>query len=165
MRHALTGIVGAAGLAAAAGAEEPVSKSVIGEEFPLAAACFENAQDGAFGAKALKPCDDSLESESMSERRRAIVLANRGVIQFNSGFYDAAVADFTTSLDLGVYAASRVLVNRGLAYEALRHDELARRDYKRALELSPNNRTAKRRLEELAKPYLDRTKVPVRIEA
>ncbi len=152
-------------LAAAAPDEEPGSRVVIGDRFPLAQACYEKARDGATGSEGLAPCDQSLESEQLTKHRRAIVYANRGVVQYNSGDYAAAINDFTSSLDLDVFAASQVHANRGLAYEVLRFEALARADYQKALAINSDNQLAKRRLAELAKPYFERSQIPRRITA
>jgi tetratricopeptide (TPR) repeat protein len=140
-------------------------KTVIGDRFPLSRLCYENARDEEIGAEALLPCKQSLETEQLSDRRRAVVYANRGVIQFHSGDYEAAVLDFTAALDLGIFLPSRLHVNRGLAYEVLRYDALARADYRAALAISPGNEIAKRRLAELEKPFYERSQIPRKITA
>lgn len=145
--------------------ESSVTTIVIGDRFALSTACYENAKSGEGGAAMLEPCNRSLETEALTDRRRAVVYANRDVIQYNSGAYEAAALDFTASLDLGVFLPARLLVNRGLAYEALRHDALARADYRRALELSLHNATARRRLEELDKPFYERSRLPTKVTA
>lgn len=152
-------------LAAVAQSDEPGSRVVIGERFPLADACYQNARDGVTGGDGLAPCDQSLKSEQLTKRRRAIVHANRGVVQYNSGDYAAAIGDFSASLDLGVYASSQVHANRGLAYEVLRFEALARADYQEALNFNPKNDLARRRLAELDKPFLERSQIPRRITA
>jgi tetratricopeptide (TPR) repeat protein len=149
----------------AAEVEQPGARTVIGEPFPLSIECFEAARDGASGARGIAPCDRSLAEEALDDRRRAIVFANRGVVQFNSGNYEAAGLDFTAALDFRVLNRSRVLANRGLAYEVLRYEALARADYREALALNPNNAIANRRLAELEKPYLERSHVPRKINA
>lgn len=154
-----------AGRAASPPADDKGAGVVIGDRFPLSTLCYENARDGALGAEALLPCDQSLQTEQLSGRRRAVVYTNRGVINFNSGDYEASAVDFTAALDLGIFLRARVLVNRGLAYEVLRYEALARADYRAALEISPGNDTAKRRLAELEKPLYERTQIPRRITA
>lgn len=150
---------------AAASAQEGDGAATIVIGFPLSDQCYRNASDGVVGAESLAPCDQSLATESLSNRRRAVVYANRGVINFNSGDYETAVLDFTASLDLGIFVRSRLLVNRGLAYEVLRYEALARADYRAALDSSPGNETAKRRLAELEKPFYERSQVPRKITA
>ena len=137
----------------------------IGPAFPLMDACYRMAIDGATGAEGLEPCDRSLANEPLTDRRRAVVHANRGVVQFNSGDYGAAAEDFTAALDLGINVRARILVNRGLCFEALRYDSLARADYEAALSFNPDNAVALRRLEELKKPTFERSGVPRRITA
>lgn len=90
---------------------------------------------------------------------------NRGVILYNLGDYDDAVADFSTALDLNINVKARVLANRGLAYEALGAEHLARTDYTAALAFNPDNKIAQRRLEELKKPIYERSRPPSRINA
>ncbi len=152
-----------AGLALAQQGEDSGVK--IGPAFPLMDACYRMAVDGATGAEGLEPCDRSLANEPLTDRRRAIVHANRGVVQFNSGDYGAAAEDFTAALDLGINVRARILVNRGLCFEALRYDSLARADYEAALDFNPDNEIALRRLEELKKPTFERSGVPRRITA
>jgi|GEM_PF-4335872 len=140
-------------------------KVVIGNNLPLFTQCFENARDGETGFEALEPCDQSLQQENLSPRKTAIVHANRGVIYFNLGDFEAAVNDFSASLDLGIHLRAQLHANRGLAYEALRLDALARADYKAALAIKDTQPTALRRLEELSKPLYERSGVPRRITA
>ncbi|MEQ8936527.1 MAG: tetratricopeptide repeat protein [Amphiplicatus sp.] len=155
-----------AAMAGAASAQQSEDSSVkIGPAFPLMDACYRMAIDGGTGAEGLEPCDRSLSNEPLTERRRAIVRANRGVVHFNSGDYGAAAEDFTAALDLGINVRARILVNRGLCFEALRYDSLARTDYEAALSFNPDNAVALRRLEELKKPTLERSGVPRRITA
>ena len=60
---------------------------------------------------------------------------------------------------------AKVLVNRGLSYESIGADRLARVDYESALAFNPDNDTARRRLEELKKPIYERSRLPSRINA
>ena len=145
--------------------DEPASRVIIGELFPLADACYQNARDGLTGGDGLLPCNQSLDSEPLTNRRRAVVHANRGVVQYNSGDYAAAISDFTAALDLRVYATAQVHANRGLAYEVLHFEALARADYQKALTINPKNDLAARRLAELDKPFLERSQIPRRITA
>lgn len=160
---------GAAVIAAMAGAalarQDDDSGVKIGPAFPLMDACYRMAVDGIAGAEGLEPCNGSLANEPLTDRRRAVVHANRGVVQFNSGDYGAAAEDFTAALDLGINVRARILVNRGLSFEALRYDSLARADYEAALGFNPDNAVALRRLEELKKPTFERLGVPRRITA
>lgn len=150
-------------LASAEPLQDDEYRIVVALSNPLAVECYENARDEKTGAEAIEPCDKSLESESLTSRRQAVVRANRGVILYNSGAYDEAVDDFTISLDLGIFVPARILTNRALAYEALRYDNLARADYQRALLLNSGEERARLRLEEMKKPYLERSKVPRKI--
>lgn len=158
-------LVAAANVGARAGDSEIISKTVIGEKTPLFHLCFENARDGDIDPGALEPCDRSLAEEQLTPRRTAIVHANRGVVQFNLGDYEAAVADFSAALRLGIHVQAKIYANRGLAYEALRYDALARADYQAALVVNSHNAIAKRRLEELKKPRYDRSNLPRKITA
>lgn len=168
---ALTGrlAAGAAVMAIATGLalaqQDEDSGVIIGPAFPLMEACYRMAVDGAVGAEGLEPCNRSLANEPLTDRLRSIVYANRGVVQFNSGDYGAAAEDFTAALDLGINVRARILVNRGLCFEALRYDSLARADYEAALDFNPDNEIALRRLEELKKPTFERSGVPRRITA
>lgn len=165
-RSALAAILAVIGAWSLAGAEplgEGEYRIVVGVSNPLAIECYENARDELTGAAAVEPCNASLENESPGKRRQAVVYANRGVILYNSGDYEAAVDDFTASLDLGIFVPARILTNRGLAYEALRYDALAKADYQRALLLNGNEERARLRLEELKKPYFDRSRIPHKI--
>ncbi|MEE2691002.1 MAG: tetratricopeptide repeat protein [Pseudomonadota bacterium] len=160
---AAAAVAALAGFATAQQAQD--SGVMIGDELPMMTACYRSAVDGAVGEDGLEPCNRSLSGEPLSDRKRAIVHANRGVVQFNSGDYAAAIEDFTAALDLGINVRARILVNRGLCYEALRYDALARADYQAALAFNPDNAAAKRRLEELEKPAFERVGVPRRITA
>lgn len=125
--------------------------------------CYANAQSGDVSPAAIAPCDRSLEKESLTERQKAVVYVNRGVIRFNIGDYSAAVADFTDALDLRIFARARTYVNRGLSFEAMGRDRRARADYEAALEINSNHPIATRRLQELDKPLYERSKPPRRI--
>ena len=113
----------------------------------------------------MEDCDKALETETLSPRKTVAAHVNRGVIYYNLGEYEAALEDFTHALDLDVHAHAKTLVNRGLTYEALSYDALAKADYKAALALRPGNRTALRRLEQLDKPLYERTRIPKTITA
>ncbi len=145
--------------------EEIGAKTVVGTRYPLYIQCFENARDGEIDARALEPCNRSLDEENLSPHKTAIAYANRGVVQFNVGDYEAAVTDFTASLRHGIHVQARVYANRGLSYEALHYDALARADYQAALALNPRNSTATQRIEELDKPLYDRSNLPRKITA
>jgi len=140
-------------------------KVTLGQEHPLAIACFNNARDGGDHYDALTPCHRALAEYRLTDRKRAIVYANRGVIQFNVGDYDAAVSDFSTALDLKIHVQAKIHANRGLSYEALSLDYLAKADYQAALSINPSHRTARERLEELKKPLYDRSRLPRKITA
>ncbi|MBT8473730.1 MAG: hypothetical protein HKN14_04930 [Marinicaulis sp.] len=78
----------------------------------------------------------------------AAAYANRGVIHFNIGIYETAISDFSQSLDLG--KNYRVLLaNRGMAYETLGLENLARVDYEAALAFWASYKDAKKRLAQL----------------
>ncbi len=145
--------------------EEIGAKTVIGPKIPLYHRCFENARDGDIDPGALDPCNRSLTEEELTPRKSAIAHANRGVVQFNLGDYEAAVADFSAALRLGIHVRAKIYVNRGLSHEALRYDALARADYQAALAVNPDNAIAARRLEELKKPLYDRSSLPRKITA
>lgn len=174
------GFVAAVALAASAGAasaqrigdasmrkngEKLEWNMTISLETPRHSACYDHARNGVARYDALEDCDKALETEPLSRRETVAAHVNRGVIYYNLGEYEAALEDFTQALDLDVYAQAKTLVNRGLTYEALSDDALAKADYKAALELKPDNRTARRRLEELEKPLYERTRIPRTITA
>lgn len=142
-------------------------KIVLGKKAPLADACYENARDAFEDYEALEPCDLSLETEPLSQRRRAGVHANRGVIYYNIGEYESAIEDFTASLDLEIKVVAKVRTNRGLAYEALGYESLARTDYVAALNHDPDYTDASDRLKELEKPLYERSRLPrkIRVQA
>jgi tetratricopeptide (TPR) repeat protein len=150
---------------ASAGNEDAAIKTVIGDKTPLFHKCYEHARDGDISVEALVPCNRSIEEEDLTRRKKAILYANRGVIQFNIGDYEAAVDDFTLALDNNIHVQARLYANRGLSFEALGYDALARADYHAALAVNPDNAVALRRLEELQKPLYDRSRPPRRITA
>jgi tetratricopeptide (TPR) repeat protein len=150
-------------LAAAASPEDGEYRIVVQVSTPLAVECYKNARDELTGPDAAAPCTRSLENESLGQRQQAAVYANRGVIYYNSGAYEEAISDFTASLDLNIFVRARILTNRGLAYEALRYDALARADYRQALILNQHEDRARTRLQELDKPFIERSKLPHRI--
>lgn len=156
-----------AGVASSAqGAEESFGvKTVLGQKTPLYHQCFENARDGDIDSGALEPCDRSLAEEELTPRKTAIAYANRGVVQFNLGDYEAAVSDFSSALRLGIHVQAKIYANRGLSHEALHYDVLARADYEAALKINPSHAVAARRLEELKKPIYDRSTLPRKITA
>lgn len=143
--------------------EEWGLKIVLGDKTPLADACYENARDGLEDHEALEPCNVSLESEPLSQRRRAGVHANRGVIYYNIGEYEASVSDFSSSLELGINVEAKIRVNRGLSFEALGYESLARADYAAALVINPSHPIASERLKELRKPLYERARQPRKI--
>lgn len=140
-------------------------KIIIGVKTPLQQACYENARNQLANYEALAPCDQALETETLSQRKIAVTHVNRGVIYYNLGEYEAAAQDFSQALQLNIFVRAKTLVNRGLAYEALAFDALAKADYAAALIANPDNATAQRRLKELEKPVYDRTHVPKKIRA
>lgn len=140
-------------------------KTVIRNGAPEFEQCYQNALSGGGDYDNITPCDAALGTEALSQRKTAIVHVNRGVIFYNLGDYSSAADDFTKALDLGINVKAKVLVNRGLTFEALNEERLARRDYEAALAFNPDNRTAQRRLEELAKPLYERSRPPARINA
>lgn len=148
-----------------AGDDRAVNKVVIGNETPLYQKCYENARDSLSSSDALEPCNRALQEEALTRRKTAIVYANRGVVQFNLGDYQAAVSDFTASLDHNINLKARIYANRGLSYEALQYEALARADYQAALSHDQDNDIASRRLQELEKPLYERSKLPRKITA
>lgn len=159
------GLIGGS-VAAAAGQEKEIEiRVVIGDSTPRYHACFENASAGLSTLEALSPCDYALDNEPLSDHKIAVAHANRGVIQYNIGDYEAAIADFSEALDRNIHVEAKVLTNRGMAYEALSADSLARADYAAALAINPKYSAAKRRFEELSKPIYERSRLPKRITA
>ncbi len=152
-----------AGLSAAQETSDPSMKIVVGSKWPLANECYENARDTREDYEALDPCNQSLETESLSQRRRAGVHANRGVIYYNIGEYQLSVDDFTESLDLEINVIAKIRANRGLSFEALGYENLARADYVEALKINPDHKVASERLQELNKPLYDRSTIPRKI--
>ena len=138
---------------------------VIGNLTPLYHQCFDNASNGRSSFDALAPCNESLEKERLNDRKIAIAHANRGVIHYNIGAYEEAVSDFTEALDRNIHVRAKLLANRGMAYEALSADSLARADYAAALAINPKYAVAKKRFEELSKPIYERSRIPRRITA
>ncbi len=152
-----------AGLGFAADTKDPSMKVVVGSKWPLANSCYENARDAREDYEAVEPCNRSLESESLSQRRRAGVHANRGVIYYNIGEYEQSIDDFTTSLALDINVVAKIRANRGLSYEALGYENLAKADYIEALNINPKNKVATERLLELSKPLYERSTIPRKI--
>ncbi len=124
--------------------------------------CYLSARDGSTTDFALKTCSAAIAQPSQSARRRAISYVNRGVIHYNAGEYQRAFDDFSAAIEKEGFERSKVYLNRAAALEALSRgdptlDAMARLDYNRALEIRPSSEVAKWRLEELSKPYIDRT--------
>ena len=163
----LTLFYGSAPLSIAAASDETTVewKITVVNETPLHRKCYEHARDRVAEHSALAACDRSIETESLSPRQIAVTYANRGVINYNLGDYGGAVDDFTKALDRNIHTKAKIHANRGLSYEALFFDGLARADYEAALAADPDNRTAARRLEELDKPAYERARPPRRITA
>ncbi len=145
--------------------ETLVFKTVIENTIPYFDDCYRNARDGGADYALLRSCDLALENEALTRRLTAIAHVNRGVIRYNLGDYEDAIEDFSAALDLDIHVKAKVLVNRGLSYEAANAERLARIDYESALAFNPGNETARRRLEELKKPIYERSKLPARINA
>ncbi|MFC2951601.1 tetratricopeptide repeat protein [Marinicaulis aureus] len=161
---------GAAMLAMAASGQDAqdgtlVFKTVVQNAIPHFEDCYRNAADGGADYALLRPCDLALENETLTPRQTAILRVNRGVIRYNLGDYEDAIEDFSAALDLNINVKAKVLVNRGLSFEAVSAERLARLDYESALAFNPDNQTARRRLEELKKPIYERSRLPSRINA
>ncbi len=148
---------------AAAGQSTQKYRLSIGSPAPLADECYRNALNQLDTYEALEPCNASIETEPLTNRLRAAVLVNRGVIHFNLGDYAGAVDDFSTALDLNINVKAKTYGNRGLSYEAMGFDNLAKTDYQAALTFRPGYELAERRLEELEKPPYERQGVPKKI--
>ena len=144
-------------------AQDSTAKTTIENNTRDLRSCYRNALNGVTRGDPLRPCDRALEKEGITRRQRAVTYGNRGVIQFNIGDYEAAAADFTASLDHGIHVIAKMHVNRGLCYEALGMDALARQDYRAALVVNEDHPVALRRLEELSKPLYERSRLPRRI--
>ena len=138
-------------------------KIILGHKTPLADICYKNARDGLENYEAAEPCNTSLESEPLNRHRRAGVHANRGVIYYNIGEYELSIEDFTASLELDINVVAKIRTNRGLAFEALGYDNLARSDYAAALVHNPDYTVASERLQELRKPVYERSRQPRKI--
>ena len=168
---ALAGFIGAAAAQQFGGASTQQKGDTyewsitISLDAPHHSACYDHARNGVASYDAVEDCDKALETETLSPRKTVAAHVNRGVIYYNLGEYEAALEDFTHALDLDVHAHAKTLVNRGLTYEALSYDALAKADYKAALAIRPNNQTALRRLEQLDKPLYERTRIPKTITA
>lgn len=142
-----------------------------GEDLP--GACYRHARRGDVHEDAVDVCTRAIERARLPINRTASIV-NRGVVHYNGGRYALSAADFGAVIEAGSKNA-RVFVNRALAYEQLSQDArgaeaaryagLARADYEAALALRPGDRTAKRRLGELAKPPLERTPLRGRVTA
>jgi tetratricopeptide (TPR) repeat protein len=157
-------IVSIAAITSAAAKPAPNEyKFVIGNPSPLADQCYRNAYSQLDSYQALEPCNASIETETLTNRRRAAAHVNRGVIYFNIGDYERAAADFTTAIDLNINVKAKTYSNRGLSYEAMGVDNLAKADYQAALAFRPEYEFAKHRLEELEKPPYERQGVPKKI--
>ncbi|MEU8037043.1 tetratricopeptide repeat protein [Streptosporangium sp. NPDC049078] len=74
----------------------------------------------------------------------AAAWANRGLLAFETGDPEGAVADFTRALDAGDDPA--LLFNRAMALRAAGRDQEARADLTRALELAPDDEDIRREL-------------------
>ncbi|WP_428407583.1 tetratricopeptide repeat protein [Hyphococcus sp.] len=157
--------LGQAGPSQGAKDDALVFKTVIENTIPYFDDCYQNARDGGADYALLRPCNLALENEALTPRLTAIAHVNRGVIRYNLGDYEDAIEDFSAALDLDIHVKAKVLVNRGLSYEAANAERLARIDYESALAFNPDNETARRRLEELKKPIYERSKLPSRINA
>ncbi len=72
---------------------------------------------------------------------------NRGNLLFISGVYDQAVQEYSKALELEISKGQIAYFNRGMAYEKLGEINKAEADYRKAMELAPDWRDPKNKLE------------------
>ena len=128
-------VIGAAGSASAA-------ITVLGGGF--AQACSEAAVTGEVDPKFEELCTLALETEALDLLDRAGPLGTRGVSYPRRHHSraalkapEAALADITRAIELGVSEPAKAHYNRALAYERLGDLKSAWLDYTRAAELDP----------------------------
>jgi len=105
-----------------------------------ARACYEAAAALDDGDDALAACDAAVSERARSRNdrlNRRASLNNRGLIRFLREDYVAAATDFSDALQ--IRESAQLFYNRGLAYERLGKLDFAKRDFTRAVELSPND--------------------------
>lgn len=129
-------------------------------------ACYRYARRGVATEEAVRVCTRAIELARAPLNRTASTV-NRGVVLFNAAEYERAIADFTTAIDAYRTRNPKVFVNRGLAYEQARpgdagYEARARADYETALSIAPGSPTAKRRLEALERPFIERRPLTIR---
>ena len=130
--------------------------------------CYRFARSGTATDRAISTCTRAIEASARHPFNRTASTVNRGVVLYNAAEYARAIEDFGTAIDVYRTRNPKVFVNRGLAYESAApgdaaYEARARADYEAALALSPEARTAKRRLEALERPYLERRDRPQRV--
>ncbi|MFT5132946.1 MAG: tetratricopeptide (TPR) repeat protein [Gammaproteobacteria bacterium] len=75
------------------------------------------------------------------------IYVNRGNLFFIGESYDSAISEYSKALDLGLNQDYVAHLNRGMAYEKLGRLDEAETDYRQAIELAPEWKEAKSKLE------------------
>ena len=79
----------------------------------------------------------------------AEIHVNRGNMLFMSRYFDQAVMEYTKAISTDFTKLHIALYNRGLAYEKLGQLDKAEADYRRALELMPEWKRARNKLDRI----------------
>ncbi|MDQ8757997.1 hypothetical protein RCO27_17360 [Sphingosinicella sp. LHD-64] len=78
-----------------------------------AIACFRAAESESPRPEALRPCGEALRNTDLSAHDRIATYVNRGIVNFRTANFDAAIADFDTALDLHPNQPD-ALINKGI---------------------------------------------------
>jgi len=117
---------------------------------PTSALYFEARADAHLKKKnfvaALSDVEKALELSPGS----ATALLGRGNIRRDQGSFDLALADYQASLEKD--RSARAHLNRGMLYQLMKKPAEAAADFRKALELEPDNEEARKEVEKLSRP-------------
>ncbi len=123
--------------------------------------CYQAARAGKGDSASLESCNKAVKNGAAGKRSTGINHVNRGVIRYNGSDFLGATKDFLIALNKYDLRSPQAYVNLGLTYEMLastnrRYDLKAKEAYQNALDINPRNPIAKRRIEQLNKPFIER---------
>ncbi len=123
--------------------------------------CYRAARAGKGDSASLESCNKAVKSGGAGKRSTGINHVNRGVIRYNMADFIGATKDFLIAIDTYDLRSPQAFVNLGLTYEMLAstnrsYDSKAKQAYQNALDINPRNPIAKRRIEQLNKPFIER---------
>lgn len=94
--------------------------------------CYTAALIPSKTANSLDKCDQALANVMVSKKHRAHILVNRGILYQANGDYAAAYQDYKTALKLDA-DLPEAYANRGIIFYLMNRNDLALRDFDRAL--------------------------------